>query len=497
MNCTLRNHVLALASICVVVEAFVGAAAHAAPDRSTMPVPGPVKPFTIVAPVELKLANGIRVFFIERKRAPVIDVVATVDAGGLDDPQDRYGLASFTAQMLTEGAGDRGAIAFADAQAAIAAQVYANADFDFATVGVHVGSAHFKDAAALVADALVRPRFEEADWARVQHNTFGYMTYIAQDPNTLANLAEARALWGPDHRRGTSLGGTPKTLVATTTVDLKAFHAAHFRPDTTTLIVVGDTDKATVHKVLDEAIGRWTVTGMTPTRASTKPPLVPTRRSVVAVNLPGAAQTILTMVAPIPSDTQRYSADVNVLNTLFGGSFSSRLNLNLREQHHYSYGAHSHFSIERSGGFLSAGAPVDTAHTGEALHEMLVELDAIIQPATVDEVARARNNMALSFPSGFGSGRALVGLWADVVSARIDPKRVERFVDETLKIDVAAVQAAAKRLINPDAVTVIAVGDLDVIGASLREKGPLTTITADDLLPGMAEAAASFGGPPG
>lgn len=485
-----------LASI-VVVGSFVAAAPHAAPDRSKMPVPGPVKPFTIVAPVELKLKNGIRVFFIERKRAPLIDVVATVDAGALDDPQDRYGLASFTAQMLTEGAGDKGAIAFADAQAAIAAEVYAGAEFDFATVGVHVGSAHFKEAAALFADALMRPRFEDADWARVQQNTFGYMTYVAQDPNTLANLASSRALWGRDNRRGTNLNGTPKTLVATKAAELKAFHAAHFRPDTTTLVVVGDADKATVQQVLDDALGSWTATGKAPTPAVTKPPLVPTKRSVVAVNMPGAAQTILSMVAPIPQDTQRYSADVNVLNTLFGGSFSSRLNLNLREKHHYSYGAHSHFSIERSGGFLSAGAPVDTAHTGEALHEMWSELDALAKPATDDEVARARNNMALSFPSGFANGRALVGLWADVVSARIDPKRVERFVDETLKIDVAAVSAAAKRLIKPDAVTVIAVGDLDVIGAGLKDSGPVTTLTADDLLPGMAEAGAALGGPPG
>ena len=161
------------------------ALAAAAPDRSAPPKPGPLRPFTVQLPQEIKLDNGLRVVFLERKRAPLVDVVAVVDAGVDTDPQDIVGLASFTAGMLTEGAGDLDTIAFADAVDALGAHIAASVEPEDAIASLHVGSAQLAPAMQLFSLALTRPRFDEHEWTRVQKQTLAGFRAQAQEPTEL------------------------------------------------------------------------------------------------------------------------------------------------------------------------------------------------------------------------------------------------------------------------------------------------------------------------
>ncbi|HEY4222791.1 MAG TPA: pitrilysin family protein, partial [Myxococcota bacterium] len=367
----------ALLASATATPAAAAPAADAPPDRSAPPKPTAPKPFAIVTPTDFKLKNGLRVLYIERKRAPVVDVVATVDAGIVEDPAELPGLAGWTAGLLTEGAGDMDSIAYSDAQNAIGAQIGSGAEPEAASMYLHVSSAKAAEGLKLFATGLLQPRFDDKEWQRVRQQVFGYFMYQSNEPQELAALAGGRANWGKDSRLGVDLAGTPKALVAVKTSDMKAFYAAHYRPDTTTLVVVGDIDKKTLDKLLQDDFGAWTATGKAPTPSKLAGPLALSARTVVAVDVPGAAQTVLRVQNPAAADIKPYTPDVSVMNMMLGVAFTSRLNSNLREKNHYSYGAGSHLVLFKNGNAFVATAPVATAVTGPALTEMLKELKNI------------------------------------------------------------------------------------------------------------------------
>jgi zinc protease len=465
-----------------------------APDRSTPPQPAPAKPFAVQMPTELTLKNGLRVWWVEKKGAPLVDVIASVDAGIAAERIEQAGLATFTADMLTEGAGALDAIAFSDAVEGLGASINAHAQIDNAVVSLHASSARFAEAMKLFSLALTQPRFDDKEWQRVQRQSLGNMLYLSQEPRELAQLAAARALWGLMHRFGYAAGGTPASLMKTTTADLRAFHGTRYRPETTTLIVVGDVDRKALQAALDQTLATWSVPGTAPLPAGQPPPEMPSARRVVTVDVPGAPQTVLRVLTAGPVDLQPFNADVDVMNTLLGGSFTSRLNNNLREQHGYSYGAGSRVIITRAGSVFTVNTSVATPVTAPALSEIFVELDRILEPATAEEVQRARNLAALSLPSAFDGGRSTAGLWASVAALGVPPQRLQQFLNEAPKVDVKAVQAAATRIVKPQRMIVVAVGDMKTVAADLEKLGPRTALTVDALLPGLAEAQAALGG---
>jgi zinc protease len=488
-----RAHIVALSLL-----ASTGAFAQAAPDRSAPPKPGRARPFTIQQPQELKLKNGLRVLLLERQRAPLVDVVATVRAGIVADPKELPGVAGWTASMLTEGAGDLDAIAFSDAVGALGSRVHADAEPEHASVSMHSTSARFAESMKLFALALTQPRFDDKDWQRVRQSTFGYFMYQSQEPQELAGLAGARANWGPDHRLGKNLGGTPKALLQTTPADLRAFHAARYRPDTTTLVVVGDVDRKKALAVLEEVFGSWSAAGAAPAPPTLAGPVPVTETHVVTVHVPSAAQTVLRVQAPAPADIQPYTADVEVMNTLLGGSFTSRLNSNLREAHGYSYGAGSRVALFSFGNVFLVRTSVATPVTAPATKEIFFELQRTKQEApTAEEAERARNLAALSVPSAFDNGEGTAGVWADIVARGTERARVQRFMADALKVDAPALAATAARVLA-DQWTLVAVGDMEAVGKDLESFGPRTTLTIDDLMPGLAEAMAALQpAPPG
>jgi zinc protease len=280
----------------------------------------------------------------------------------------------------------------------------------------------------------------------------------------------------------------------TTPADLRAFYAARYRPDTTTLIVVGDVDAATIKKLLEAELGSWTATGAPPASPTLRGPLARKERALYTVQVPDAPQTVLRVGIPAPAGTLPFTPDADVMNTLLGASFTSRLNSNLREAHGYSYGAGSRVAVNRSGAVFAVMTSVNAPTTAPALAEIFLELERIRTPATDEEVVRARNVAALTVPSAFDSGRATANQWGMFAAQRLDRARLQKFVDEAQKVDAKALQAAAQRLVRPDEAAIIAVGDLAQHGKGIPGLERATVLTVEDLLPGLAEAAAALGG---
>jgi predicted Zn-dependent peptidase len=303
--------------------------------------------------------------------------------------------------MLLEGAGSRGSLQIADDVDFLGASLGASAAIDFSAVRLHVPVARLADALPIMADVVLRPTFPDAEIERLRQERLVALLQARDNPAAIAPLAFARILYGAAHRFGTAGGGTDQDLKALTRADLLAFYERAYRPDRATLLVVGDVTADEAVPLLDARFGGWTRPG--PAAASPRLPDAgqPGRRRIFLVDKPGAPQSQIRIgrIGP-PRATPDYFA-IQVMNTVLGGSFSSRLNLNLREKRGYTYGAGSSFDLRIAPGPFAASAAVQTDKTAEALTEFFNELNGILTPVPPDELARAKNYVALRFPGAF------------------------------------------------------------------------------------------------
>jgi predicted Zn-dependent peptidase len=287
---------------------------------------------------------------------PTVHLELTVRTGGASDPKGRYGLASLTADMLDEGAGTRSALEIADAVDFVGANLSADAAVDATYVELHVPVARLGAALPIMADVVARPTFPAAELKRLREERLASLLEAQDDPDQLVQFAFPRVVFGKEHRYGSPAIGTVGSLGAIQVADLKAFHAAHYRPSNARLIVAGDVTAPTVVPALERAFSTWTGTpGATPVRLPDAPQL--TERRVYLIDKPGAAQSQVRIGwIGVPRSTPDYFA-LRVLNTVLGEAFTSRLNTNLREVHGYAYGASSRFDRSKRGLFMPRGRP--------------------------------------------------------------------------------------------------------------------------------------------
>jgi predicted Zn-dependent peptidase len=263
---------------------------------------------------------------------------------------------------------------------------------------------------------------------------------------------------------------------------LKNFHATYFRPNNATLIVVGDVTASSILPKLEAAYGEWKA-GKVPVATWTGITQVQ-KRQVWLVNKPGAAQSEIRIGRiGVPRLTEDYYAIV-VMNTILGGSFTSRLNNNLREQHGYTYGAGSFFDFRPLPGPFLASAAVQTAVTDKALVEFMKELNGILQPVSDEELIRAKNYVALGFPQDFQSVAQIAGQLAELVTYDLPDDYFNNYIQRILAVTKDDVQRVAKKYLDPEKVAVIVVGDRKEIEKSVRalNLGPVQVMTIDEVL---------------
>ncbi len=471
--------------VCVAAAAGTGLLAGAqGPDRSAPPRPGPAPALTLPAITRRALSNGAPVWVVERHGVPVVHVTLVIRAGAWADPPDRFGLASLTAAMLDEGAGERDALAVADALDALGADLVTSAGWDASVVDLHVPVARLADALPILADVVLRPRFEDAELERLRAERLTSLQQARDNPAAIAGLAFPRLVYGPAHRYGTGLQGTAETLKAFTTADLRAFHTRVYRPEHAVFIVVGDLAADEAVARLDRAFGAWRGTGPPPAAAPLAGPPPPRGRQVYLVDKPGAAQSQIRIGwVGAPRTTPDYYA-IEVLNTILGGSFTSRLNQNLREQHGYTYGASSRFDFRAGAGPFFAAAGVQTDKTAEALREFFKELEGIRQPVPADELERAKNYLALRFPRRFETTRGVASQLAELAIYQVPDDFFTTYVDRIQAVTAADVARVAARYIQPDRFLILVVGDRQAVEARVRalDLGPLTVLSVDDIV---------------
>lgn len=468
-------------SLPMMLTAAIAAYAQA-PDRSKAPAPGPVPALTPPAVQKRSLSNGLPVWFVEMHKVPVAHVTLVVKSGAAADPRGKFGLASLTADMLDEGAGSRDALAIADAVDYLGASLGTSGDVDSSSVDLHVPAARLAEALPLMADVALRPTFPEKELQRVREELLTSLLQAEDDPAALVQFAFPRIVYGPEHRYGTLTFGTAASLKGFTVEDLRQFHAAHYVPSQSLLIVTGDVRPDAVMPALETAFGQWK--GNAPSTATVPIASQAAARKVYIIDKPGAAQSQIAIGwVGVPRSTPDFFA-LRVLNTVLGGAFTSRLNQNLRETHGYAYGASSSFDMRASAGPFVAAAGVQTDKTAEALTEFFRELDGIRAPIPGDELEKAKNYLALLLPRNFETTGSVAGSLEQQFVYALPDDYFKTYTERVRAVTAAQVQAAAQKYIQPGKFAVVIVGDRKVIEPSVKalNLGPLAIITAAEVM---------------
>lgn len=454
------------------------------PDRSKTPAPGPAPSLTLPPVQTARLSNGLRVQLVEMHEVPLVKIGLVVPAGAAEDPAGRFGVASLTAAMLDEGAGARSALGIAEEVAYLGATLTTASSYDSSSVTAGVPVARIAPTLALMADVVMRPTFPAAELERLRTEILTGMLQARDNPAAIAALAFPRLLYGTAHRYGTAENGTPESVKAIAVDDLRAFYRTRYRPDTSTLIVVGDVTKAVAVPMLERAFGAWKAEGPPPARADLPEAPQPESRSVVLIDKPGAAQSQVRIGwVGVPRSTPDYFP-LTVANTLLGGSFTSRLNTNLRETHGYAYGAFSQFAMRREAGPFFAGAGVQTDKTAESVREFFNEFDAIRTPIPVEEFSKAQRNVGLSFPGEFETTGDLLARLQAQVALDLPDDVYATYVAKVTSVTAAEASKAMVARVQPSKFLVVVVGDRETVEAPLRALGlgPVRVLTVEDAL---------------
>lgn len=478
MMSVMRSSAAGFASVLFVV----GAVSGQAPDRTQRPPVGEAPDVMLPELQEFSLENGMRVLLMEKHDLPLVQVSFVIGAGTVHDNPASLGVASMTAAMLDEGAGGRTALELADAFEMLGARFNVGAGTHIASISLRAPAQQLAAAMELAATVMLRPDFPEQELDRLRDERLTSLVRRYDEPSAIAGAIFDETLFGEEHPYGRSSIGTEASLRALTTADLRAFYEQYYRPNNVTAIVVGDIDREAAARLLRESFGTWQSADV-PAAEVTSVPQV-RGRTIYIVNKPGSAQSIVQLGRiGVPRTTDDYFA-LEVMNVVLGGSFTSRLNQNLREDKGYSYGASSGFDYLPAAGPWVAGAAVQTQSTGPAIGEFMKELRGMHEPIPAEEVERARNFLAMRYPAGFQSVAGVAGRIGELVQYGLPADYFNRYVDRVLEVTKADVERVASEYIDADNIAIFVVGDRAVIEEQVRalDLGEIRFLEVADVL---------------
>ncbi|QDV34856.1 M16 family metallopeptidase [Tautonia plasticadhaerens] len=450
-------------------------------DRSIQPGTGEAPEFS-PPPVERRaLENGLEVLVVSRPQLPILTMDLVVKGGGALVPEAKDGVAELLADLLTEGTADKDAQELAGALSRIGASIYASAGIEAMTVSLSTLTKHTDDALDLFAEVVLNPAFRDADLERQRDLLLAGLLRQRDSATSIADNVFPILLYGESHPYGRPVEGTLETVPSITRDDVAAFHSLLFRPNNAALIVVGDTTAdAIVDRLERSPIGRW-APGEVPAFNLPEPAPSPAG-TLYLVDRPESAQSVLSVgEIGLPRDTPDYFP-ATLLNAVFGGQFSSRINLNLREDKGYTYGARSGFSFRKGAGPFSAGASVQTAVTAPALSELHRELVEITgdRPVTEQELADARGKLVLGFPGDFETAGSVASQLEALVLYGLPDDYFTTYQDALEAVTLEQVREAATRHLHPGKMTMLVVGDRDAIASELESLPFVPSITLRD-----------------
>jgi len=450
-----------------ITPAYTAAFEEAQSWRKTAPAPGPASTFHLPVPKTFALKNGLKVYFVQDSNLPVLSATVVSRAGSETNPSGKAGLASMTALLMEEATTSRDSTKLAEDAERIGTRLGVGASMDAATAGLTVLTNNIDFGMDLLADVIQHPAFKAEDIERIRKQRLISIGQEGDSTSAVAVRVGPKLLYG-DQPYGESNVGTTASVTSFTRDDIDGFFKAQYGPADSALILAGDVNEATAHKIAQRYFGGWTGTARPEVKLPSPPP-APTRK-VVIVDKPGAPQTALyAWGLGLPITTPDLQS-LQIMNYILGGSFASRINMNLREEHGYTYGANSQYILYREGGSFLAGGLIKTAVTAPAAKEMMMEIARIqTDLPTAEELKAAKQARIQSIPAQFETTNATAGAMTGIF---LYNRPLDYYATLPAKYEAVTAEDVAKSAkmdVHPDQVIVLAVGDREKIEPGLKE----------------------------
>jgi zinc protease len=454
--------------------------ARAVVPASPRPAPGAPRSYHFPRFERRTLPNGLTLVVAPVHKLPVVTVAAVVRAGASADPLGREGLAALTARALTEGTVSLDPVAFTRTVERLGTAIDAGADWDAALVSMTVLASRLDDAFRLFADVLVRPALPEREVERLKAERIAEILHQRTEPRGLADEMFARFLYAPGSRYGRPDGGDERSVSSLGRDAVARFHAERCVPASTTLILAGDVTADAAERLARAVLGDWT--GGAPDAPAVDDAPASRERRVHLVAKADAPQSELRVGhVGVPRRTDDYFPIV-VMNAILGGLFNSRVNMNLREEHAYTYGAGSAFDWRVHAGPFDVSSAVQSDVTAAAITEVLKEIDRIrAEPVAESELSLATSYLDGVFPIRYETTAAIATALANLTIYGLEADYFDTYRERVRAVTAADVQRAARQYLRPDELQIVVVGDpaavrgeLDSLGA-----GPVTVYDAE------------------
>jgi zinc protease len=451
-------------------------------DRSKLPEPGAWPEVRFPELERAELSNGLGIVLARRDAVPIVRFDLLVDAGYAADQFAKPGTGSLTLDMLDEGTKQLSSLEISDRLAALGARLRTSSDLDTSTISLSALEENLDASLAIFADVILEPAFSEDEFDRQRKQQLATIRREKTSPRQMGLRVLPRILYSEDHAYGLPLTGTgtEEAVASLSRDDLRKFHETWFAPNNATLVIVGDTTTQEILPKLERLLGGW------------KRKDVPTKNigaadhqksAVYLIDRPDSLQSVIFAGHVAPPKANPDEIAIEAMNEVLGGSFTARINMNLREDKHWSYGARTQIYSARGQRPFFVRAPVQSDKTVEAMREIRKELTGICEdrPPSDDEVSRAKDRHTLTLPGRWETGAAVARSIAEIVRFGLPDDFWTDYAEEVRGLSRSAVAAAAKQVIRPENVVWVVVGDRSAIEPGIRELGlgELHVIDAD------------------
>ncbi len=444
-------------------------------DRSTIPAVGALPALDFPDVERATLSNGIPVTFARRAAVPTVDIAIAFDAGDAADPKDKLGTQALALALLDEGTTSKSAIEIVEEEERLGASISAESDLDVTTLSLSALATNLDESLDLFADIVKNPAFDEAELSRVRNIQLAAIDAEVQDPASLALRTLPPLIYGDTHPYGAPLTGTGTTegVTSVTRADLVSFHDSWLRPDNAAIFVVGDTTLAEITPMLEARFGKWEAGSPVKGTKLFTTVAPPSASKIILVDRPGSPQSYIFAGYPLAAKGTDDNEALSVAMYPLGGIFTSRMNMNLREDKGWSYGVSARTLTAKEQMPFLVRAPVQTDKTGDSLKEIRREITEYVgkAPITAKETADTTAFLSGRLPGAYESAGSVLGaIMSNAKYGRPDDYQ-ESYAAKLSALDSDTVAAAAKAEIDPDKLLWVIVGDASEVRPQLTDIG--------------------------
>jgi zinc protease len=453
-------------------------------DRKTVPYPDLQPEVKFPEMQRTQLANGLKIVLAERHAIPTVQFNLMFDAGFAADQSVVPGTAKLAMNMLDEGTKSRDTIEISDDLARLGATLGTAADLDSCYASMSALKSKLDESLAIYADVVLNPSFPEDEFKRLQQQTLAGIQREKAEPTMMALRVFPGLLYGKEHAYGNPFtgSGTEASVKQLTTADLRKFYQTWMKPNNATMVIVGDTTLVEIAPKIEKLFRDWKQAEV-PKKNIAQLNASAAKPGVYLIDRPGSIQSIIFAGELAPPKNNPEEIAIETMNSILGGTFTSRINMNLREDKHWSYGSRSFLSSARAQRPFLVMAPVQTDKTKESLVEVMGELNGVLKdkPITPEELKKAQVNQTLRLPGAWETAGSVANSIAEIVRFNLPEDHYQTYPDKVRALTRAQLEAAAQKVIHPDKLLWVVVGDRSKIESGIRElkMGDLHLLDAD------------------